>query len=113
MIAPTPRDLLVDHQGHPYFLWDMEMTLDEFERALRESDPYVRAYLVGKLMRQAKPDDVLQFVSPQSSSISGRRSIATSARRARSGRGCSRGRPVDTSGGCTLLLRSSPCKPTS
>lgn len=41
------------------------MTIDEFERQLREADPVVRAYLVGKLMRQAKPDDVLQFVSPQ------------------------------------------------
>lgn len=65
MIAATPRDLLVDQQGRPYFLWDVDMTLDEFERRLRESDPVVRAYLVGKLMRQAKPDDVLQFVSPQ------------------------------------------------
>jgi hypothetical protein len=65
VIAPTPRDLLVDQQGRPYFLWDVDMTIDEFERQLREADPVVRAYLVGKLMRQAKPDDVLQFVSPQ------------------------------------------------
>jgi len=65
MLAPTARDRLVDQQGRPYFLWDVEMTLEEFERSLREADPGARSYLVGKLMRQAKPDDVLQFVSPQ------------------------------------------------
>lgn len=65
MLAPTPRDRLTDSQGRPYFLWDTEMTLDEFERALREQDSVSRTYLVGKLMRQAKPDDALQFVSPQ------------------------------------------------
>jgi len=43
----------------------MELTLDEFERALTDRDSSTRAYLIGKLMRQAKPDDALQFVSPQ------------------------------------------------
>ena len=65
MLAPTPRDRMVDAQGRPYFLWDVDMTLEDFERSLREADPAARSYLVGKLMRQAKPDDVLQFVSPQ------------------------------------------------
>lgn len=66
MLAPTPRHLLTDPQGRPYFLWDMELTLDEFERALTDHGSGVqRSYLIGKLMRQAKPDDVLQFVSPQ------------------------------------------------
>ena len=52
MLAPTPRDRMVDQQGRPYFLWDVEMTLEEFERSLREADPAARSYLVGKLMRQ-------------------------------------------------------------
>src|SRR5215208_3636769 len=65
MLSPTPPELLTDLQGHPYFLWDSEMTLDEFRRALRNPDPEARAYLVGKLMRQAKPDDVFSFVSLQ------------------------------------------------
>lgn len=65
MLAPTPSHLLTDAQGRPYFLWDMEMTLDEFERAIRDERSDGRAYLVGKLLRQAKPDDALQFVSPQ------------------------------------------------
>jgi hypothetical protein len=65
MLAPTPPDKLVDPQGRPYFLWDVDMTLAEFERQLAESDLPARAYLVGKLMRQAKPDDALQFVTAQ------------------------------------------------
>jgi hypothetical protein len=65
MLAPTPRDRLVDSQGRPYFLWDVEMTLDEFERALLEESSPAQPYLIAKVMRQAKPDDALQFVSPQ------------------------------------------------
>jgi hypothetical protein len=63
MLNRTPAELLVDQQGRPYFLWDCEMTLDQLEAGLASSDPEVRAYLVGKIMRQAKPDDVLQLVS--------------------------------------------------
>jgi hypothetical protein len=65
MLAPTPRSLLTDSQGRPYFLWDMEMTLDEFEQAVADRESPAHAYLVGKLMRQAKPDDALQFITPQ------------------------------------------------
>ena len=65
MLAPTPRDKMLDPQGRPYFLWDVDMTLEEFERKLHGDDAAQRDYLLGKLMRQAKPDDVLQFVSPQ------------------------------------------------
>lgn len=63
MLAPTPEELLVDPQGRPYFLWDLDLDLPAFERLLRDPDPEVRAYFVGKLMRQAKPDDVFRFVS--------------------------------------------------
>ena len=65
MLAPTPPDKLVDQQGRPYFLWDVEMTLEEFERAIHDHESPTRPYLIGKVMRQAKPDDALQFVSPQ------------------------------------------------
>lgn len=65
MLSPTPPEKLVDSQGHPYFLWDTEMTLAEFQSSLKDPDPEVRGYLVGKLMRQAKPDDVFTFVSAQ------------------------------------------------
>ncbi|MEW6741936.1 MAG: hypothetical protein AB1486_04175 [Planctomycetota bacterium] len=63
VLNPTPIEKLVDPQGRPYFLWDMEMTLEQFQSLLGNGDPYQRAYLIGKLMRQAKPDDVFRFVS--------------------------------------------------
>ncbi len=63
VLSPTPPERLVDPQGRPYFLWDGEMTLAELRRALREAPPVARAYLVAKLMRQAKPDDVFSFVA--------------------------------------------------
>ena len=63
ILAKTPPERLVDAQGRPYFLWDEGMTLDDFRSRLRDPDPEVRAYFVGKLMRQAKPDDVFTFVS--------------------------------------------------
>ena len=60
---PAPADRLVDAQGRPYFLWDADMTLDEFQRRLSDPDPEVRGYLAGKLMRQARVADVERFVS--------------------------------------------------
>ena len=64
LLNQTPPDRLVDGVGRPYFLWDVEdMTLATFKERLRDPDPDVRAYLVGKLMRQAKPDDVFTFVA--------------------------------------------------
>ncbi|MFY9341048.1 MAG: hypothetical protein WAT39_01070 [Planctomycetota bacterium] len=62
-LNPTPADRLVDAQGRPYFLWDVDMTRAQFEQHLRTGDRETRAYLVGKMMRQAKPDDVFTFVS--------------------------------------------------
>jgi hypothetical protein len=58
VLNPTPPDRLVNPQNRPYFLWDENMTLEAFVEALRDSDPTVRGYFAGKLMRQAKPDDV-------------------------------------------------------
>jgi hypothetical protein len=63
ILCPTPAHLLVDQQGRPYFLWDMDLTLAQFEAALRTTDRETKAWFVGKLMRQAKPDDVFTFVS--------------------------------------------------
>jgi hypothetical protein len=60
----TPQDRLTDAQGRPYFLWVCDLTLAQFRQTLDGSDPEVRAYLIGKLMRQARPDDVFQFVRP-------------------------------------------------
>jgi hypothetical protein len=65
MLSPTPAERMTDAQGRPYFLWDCDMTLDELRKGLRDPEPAARAYLIGKLMRQAKPDDVFTFVSPR------------------------------------------------
>ena len=62
VLSPTPPERMLDSRGRPYFLWDCAMTLQRFEELLRGSDPETHAYLVGKLMRQAKPDDVFTFV---------------------------------------------------
>lgn len=64
MLNTTPREHLIDAEGRPYFLWDCDLTLEQFERGLEDPDPEVRAYLAGKLMRQAKPDDVFLFLTP-------------------------------------------------
>jgi hypothetical protein len=63
LLCPTPEHLLADREGRPWFLWDCELTLSEFRAKLRTGDRAQRAYLVGKLMRQAKPDDVFSFTS--------------------------------------------------
>lgn len=62
-LAPTPPHRLIDARGRAYFLWDEDMSLDDFRARLRDPDPDVRAYFLGKLMRQAKPDDVFSFVT--------------------------------------------------
>ncbi|HVQ73911.1 MAG TPA: hypothetical protein VMT79_00065 [Candidatus Binatia bacterium] len=62
-LNPTPPDALTDARGRPYFLWDCDLTVAQFAERLRDPSPDVRAYFIAKLMRQAKPDDVFQFVT--------------------------------------------------
>ena len=59
----TSAEVLTDAHGRPYFLWDCDLTLMEFEERLRDPEPAVQAYFLAKLMRQAKPDDVFRFVT--------------------------------------------------
>lgn len=63
MLNPTPLERLLDARRRPYFLWDCDLALDEFRANLVHPEREVRAYWIGKLMRQAKPDDVFQFVT--------------------------------------------------
>ena len=56
------REKMVDARGRPYFLWDVDMTLERFEELLRDPDEATRVAALGKLMRQARPDDVFTFV---------------------------------------------------
>lgn len=56
---------MLDGAGRPYFLWDCELSLPEFLGRLASEDIEDRTYWLGKLMRQAKPDDVFTFVRPE------------------------------------------------
>jgi hypothetical protein len=60
-LFPTPSERLLDARGRPYFLWDMDLTADALRARLRDGSREERAYLVGKIMRQAKPDDVFAW----------------------------------------------------
>jgi hypothetical protein len=62
MLAPTPREKLCDPQGRPYFLWDVDMTLEAFLARLAPGSEE-RDYWLATLLRQAKPDDALTFVT--------------------------------------------------
>ena len=62
-LCPTPPHLLVDERNRPYFLWDVDLTLDQFKDRLRQGTREERGYWAGKLMRQAKPDDVFSFLT--------------------------------------------------
>lgn len=63
MLNPTPMAQLLDGRGRPYFLWDCDLDEAGFRALLADPDPDVRAALIGKLMRQAKPDDVFRYVT--------------------------------------------------
>ena len=116
MLNQTPPERLVDIAGRPYFLWDVDMTLDEFRKRLNDPDLEIRGYLVGKLMRQAKPDDVFAFVSMAEIVDLWPRLERTSATRGHSGRGCSRGGAPMDGGRLTplqvIVLREATSPPT-
>lgn len=63
MLCPTPVERLCDAQGRPTFLWDNDLTLSELKARLVSPDVEVRAYWIGTVMRQAKPDDALTLVA--------------------------------------------------
>ncbi len=63
MLNPTPAGRMLDPQGRPYFLWDCEWTDSHFRELLSSSDSDLRAVLLAKLMRQAKPDDVFSYAT--------------------------------------------------
>lgn len=62
----TPAERITNLDGYPYFLWDCKVTLENFKAGLRNrEEPECRAYLAAKLLRQAKPDDVFIYLTPQ------------------------------------------------
>ncbi|PYQ48129.1 MAG: hypothetical protein DMF78_21980 [Acidobacteria bacterium] len=62
--APLSSDL-DDPTAVPYFLWDQTITVAELRDRLASPDPDVKAYWMGKLLREARDVDVWRFTSPQ------------------------------------------------
>lgn len=60
--APTPPEVLLDAEGRPYFLWDVQMSLEAYLEKLRSADEDEAAYWLARALRDAKPDDVLEWV---------------------------------------------------
>ena len=54
----------MDGSHRPYFLWWTTATVTDLREALRDSDPDVRAYWMGALLREANTRDVWLFVTP-------------------------------------------------
>lgn len=53
-----------DDDARPYFLWDEDTTVAEFRRAIERAAARERYRLIGKLMREARDNDVWRFVTP-------------------------------------------------
>lgn len=49
--------------GRPYFLWDVDVTEDELRARLRSPDPDTRAQWQGRILREARFDDVWRYLS--------------------------------------------------
>ena len=67
MLNPTPEKFLTDSSHRPYFLWDCDLTLEEFKRGLvaralgwsaEETDAITRFRdtLIEKLLSTAAPE---------------------------------------------------------
>ena len=67
MRIPEPDTLqrLCDERGRPRFLWDLDLTMAQFCARLDDPDPAVRGWMLGRLLREARPEDALAFVTPQ------------------------------------------------
>ncbi len=63
MCPPGRTRTILDAQGRPYFLWDRDLTDEQFRAHLADSDPQVRLVALGVIMRQARPEDVFLYVS--------------------------------------------------
>jgi len=60
-VAPLSTDL-DDPQARPYFLWNEAITCAELRHKLAATDPDERALWIGRIMREARYQDVWKFV---------------------------------------------------
>lgn len=66
MRAPQPQQPdFEDNQAVPYFLWDRKVTVGELRSALADTSDPRRIPLLRALLREARPDEVWNFVSPE------------------------------------------------
>lgn len=50
-------------RDRPYFLWDVQITEAGLRERLRHPDPYIRAQWQGRVMREARPDEVWAYLT--------------------------------------------------
>ena len=50
-------------RDRPYFLWDVPITDAQFRERLRDPDPRIRAQWEGRVMREARPGEVWQYLT--------------------------------------------------
>lgn len=60
-MAPLSTDL-DDPLARPYFLWNEAITCAELRQKLAATDPDERALWIGRIMREARYQDVWKFV---------------------------------------------------
>jgi len=63
MSAPLSTDL-DDPDAVPYFLWDDRMTVRERRHRLATASPPEKARLLGRILREARDNDVWRFTTP-------------------------------------------------
>lgn len=63
-LPPTSPDLVRD-DVRPYFLWWLDATTGDLRGHLADSDPGVRGYWLGALLREANTRDVWVFTTPE------------------------------------------------
>jgi hypothetical protein len=56
---------LEDPASVPYFLWDEPMSVAELRERLATSSAPEKARLLGKILREARDQDVWAFITPQ------------------------------------------------
>ena len=64
-LLPPTSPSLMEGSHHPYFLWWTQATVADLRAALQDTDPEVRAYWLGALLREANTRDVWVFVTPE------------------------------------------------
>lgn len=58
---PLSTDL-DDPEAQPYFIWDRAITCRELREVLQAEDPEVRALWMGRVMREARYQDVFRLL---------------------------------------------------